>query len=60
MEWAVELLSKKWTGWVMGDTPQSVMTTRAPAVLTNEEDKNFTVHICIRKWVCICARSVID
>ena len=31
------LWRKKWSGWVMGDgwmdTPQTVMTTRAPAVL---------------------------
>ena len=38
LEWPVELLSKMWTGWSgVGDgvdTPQTVMTTRAPAVLT--------------------------
>ena len=25
-----------WTGWVMGDTPQTVTTTRAPAVLKSK------------------------
>ena len=39
MEWPVELLSKMWTGVGdgVGDTPYTVMTTRAPAVLKKEE-----------------------
>ena len=33
--WLYEALEQNvdWSGWVMGDTPQTVMTTRAPAVL---------------------------
>ena len=34
-------------GWVMGDTPWTVMTTRAPAVLkmvTKKQTKNLGVH----------------
>ena len=34
--WADELLSKKWSVWVMGgvgDTSETVMTRRAPVVL---------------------------
>ena len=30
VEWVMD-------GWVMGDTPQTVMTTRAPAVLKNQD-----------------------
>ena len=32
-----KMLSGWMDGWVMGDTPQTVMTTRAPAVLTTLE-----------------------
>ena len=33
LETAVDLVSKMW--WCMGDTPQTVLTTRAAAVLKN-------------------------
>ena len=36
LEWAEELLSKKWSVWVMdgaGDTPKTGMTIRVPTVL---------------------------
>ena len=34
LEWADASCGKK-CEWVMGDTPYTVVTTRAPAVLTN-------------------------
>ena len=40
-------------GWVMGDTPQTVMTTRAPAVLKspcNSGNSSHLVTIEEKKW----------
>ena len=42
--WANGTLSNKWSGlgeWVMGDTPQTVKTTRAPALLKSIKAKTF-------------------
>ena len=43
LEWAEELLSKKWSVWVMGgvgDTPKTVMTIRAPTMLKKNVDES--------------------
>ena len=49
MDWAVKVLNKmldEWTGVEWMYTPQTIKTTKAPAVLTNDQ-QCVEVEICV-------------